>query len=197
MSTSNRTLAGAARYLTTSSAQTSFSLQPGRTAHSGSSGSPFPAPAAHHRVEGMGGYRGLILTPFGTGADNATFELKVWRVRRGLGADNRVTDWELSLFGFATCTLGTAVGVAGGVVVAAEKFCDTVVWATAPGARPYLGAGSALETAFGPGPAGADSPANHTAGRILIPDLFDAWGVLIEFDLTGATAANCLIEQTR
>jgi hypothetical protein len=63
----------------------------------------------------------IQVIPFGDGADNSTFDLRVigWKVS-DLGL------WVPTVLAQAACTLSAAVGVAGTEVVAAQRFADTI-----------------------------------------------------------------------
>jgi hypothetical protein len=71
------------------------------------------------------GPNGVIVIPFGIGDDDDVFAMRVigWRPA-GTGASEL---WIPVLLAELTCTMSTATGVAGGEVLATERFADTIV----------------------------------------------------------------------
>ena len=67
----------------------------------------------------------LMLVPYGTGDADDAFDIKILGWRKSGSAWTAV-----QLIGVATCTLGTKAGVAGGLVAAAAKYCDTIASVT-------------------------------------------------------------------
>lgn len=188
------------RYLGTSSTQGSFALAAGRTTTS-------PEVASTRRLVTLGpAFRGLRLQFFGTGSDNTTFDYRVWIVRKGLnsrpyhtpGAAPGYGDWSLEYFGGGTATLSTAVGAAASnvPVLSSERIADTLTWTVSTTATTPKGPGASIEASNGLGTSWVYSPADNTPAWLSIPDLDGAPYVLIEFDLTGATDANCVFEPT-
>ena len=115
----------------------------------------------------------LIVVPFGAGADDSTFDIKVvgWRECAGL--------WVPCTLFEATATLSAAVGVAGTGVLAAERFADTV-----------------SDPVAGKGTKGADclilTPADDTPAQVIL-DARGSQFIQILFDLGTATGANALV----
>lgn len=140
------------------------------------------------------GMRGIRLTPYGAGSDNQTFDFRVWLVRRPTGTTGSIA--ELALYGAGSATLSAAVGSATDLLGTSERFVDTCTWTPATTATTPKGIGSLVEANNGLGTSYVYSPANDTPAILSIPDLDGAPEVLIDFDMTGATAANFLIEQT-
>jgi hypothetical protein len=72
---------------------------------------------------------GLLVVPYGVGDDNDVFAMRVigWR---SIGKDPNTRLWIPVLLAELTCTLCTAVGVAGKEVVDTERFCDTLALVT-------------------------------------------------------------------
>ena len=182
---SNQKSSGQERYLATSSASTAFSITAGRTA---------TVPA---NLIPLGVTLGTELTFFGEGADNSTFDARVWGVKVGRSAGVAgPADYELGLLFSATLTLGTAVGASvNAPVTPSEKLADTCVLTLASGATTPAGPGTLAQTVWSIAAVTAYSPADNTFARIAMRDLGQLFGLVIDFDLTGATAANCLIEQ--
>lgn len=112
----------------------------------------------------------LVLVPYGTGADNATVDVRVlaWRPTTG-GL------WIPTIVSQVACTLSGAVGVSGQDVTNTERFADTLTLSI--------------------GNAGIDcqvfSPANDTVGHVTL-DTKGAALLEVTFDLGTATAANAL-----
>lgn len=186
------------RYLTTNSTQASFSLH-STPAHkvaalTGPDGLTLSS-GAHHRVIEINKARGVRLTPFGKGADNATFDYKVWLVEYLVNrSKNQVEAAILRLWATGTATLSSALTPASGStnLNTNEIRGDGV---TITGAGVY----TAINTANGGSlSVQAYAPADDINDAVVvIPDIFDADGVLIEMDLTGATEANWLYRLTR
>ena len=116
----------------------------------------------------------LLLVFFGTGADDTTFDARLigWTV---FGVDVNTLLWIPVTIVQVSCTLSTVVGVAGKVVVATERFVDTI----------SVGIGNegvSVEKV---------SPANNTVAH-LMADLkgFQKWQ--LTYDMTGATDGNAL-----
>ncbi len=205
---------GEERYLPTNSGQTAFSLTAGRYAQSAF------APGGALNIQGTGGgvlvnvrpvplnaNRGFFARFFGTGTADTTFDYKVWRItrsmRRGdsaLGGDS-YGDALLSLFASGTCTLGTGVGgaaLAADGVITTEKLCDTVTMTLTSGSTSPAGVGSMIRKGDTDTASMVVSAAdNANQAEIFVADLLDAWGYLLEFDLTGATGANAMIQACR
>lgn len=123
----------------------------------------------------------LSLVPFGVGANNTTFDVRVigWR-KYGNTADVGGTLWMPRTLLQFSVTLSAAVGVAGTEVDETQRFADTL-------SDPVTGMGT-IGVNCQP-----TSPANDTEGHYL----FDRQGhpvLEILFDMTGATSGNCLVE---
>lgn len=69
----------------------------------------------------------LVLLPYGQGADNDTFEMRVIGWHRIPTAVQGVIQWLPQPLHQLTCTMSALVGTAGGLIVAAERMCDTIV----------------------------------------------------------------------
>lgn len=72
---------------------------------------------------------GILLCPFGTGADATTFLMRVlgWNLVRKKGADPTTLLWQNMLLGEYTCSLSLPVGIAGAIIDETNRFCDTIV----------------------------------------------------------------------
>lgn len=133
-----------------------------------------PALAITLGTSGPGGHSvpsTMCVVPYGVGADNTTFKIRVigWRLMSSLYVPTILAQY--------TCTNSTSVGVAGQSVVATERFVDTL---TADAMNPSGG----VE---------AVSTANNTPAHFI----FDTKGCpLIEFAFdmnSSATSANALV----
>jgi hypothetical protein len=162
---------GFARVRATNSTATSFTAPTATTTEPTADGVvSVPGRTGGRRV----GPSNVLLMPFGTGSDNTTFDVRVigWRLAGG-------SLWVPKILCQFTATLSAFVGVSGSDQVSnSERVADTV-------SDPVTGTG-VVGTTCQPG-----SPANDTPADYLV----DARGVQkleVQFDLTGATAANCL-----
>lgn len=114
----------------------------------------------------------LCLVFYGTGNDDTTIAIRI------VGWRKVGTLWVPTVLLELTATLSAAVGVSGATVIDTERFADTL----APAAAWEDLEGSAFTIT---------SPTNNLIAQVLI----DARGyekIEISYDLTGATAANCL-----
>jgi len=109
--------------------------------------------------------------PFGDGADNATFDLRVigWKVS-DLGL------WVPTVLAQAACTLSAAVGVDATEVVAAQRFADTITLT-----QVQANVDSKLS-----------SPTSDLVGSFQV-ETRGAALIEITFDLGSATGANALV----
>lgn len=122
------------------------------------------------RIIGEFSNSAIAVVPFGAGADNSTFDLRIlgWRATgNGLYVPTILCQ--------VACTLSTSVGVAGADVLDTERFVDTLTLSL--------------------GNAGVDcqvfSPANDTPSHVIV----DTKGVsFVEFlfDMGTATSGNAL-----
>ncbi len=123
-----------------------------------------------------------IIIPYGTGADNTTFDMRVYgwfSVKSRSGGDNASKRlWIPVLLAEVNCTLSAQVGVAGKWLVAADRLCDTIAIASTSANQ-----GVSIDVV---------SDANDT-GAHLVVDLKSAQKLECTFDMTGATDANCLV----
>lgn len=141
--------------------------------------------------------RGAEIVFFGTGAADATGSYRVLAANAlALGPGNTKDapgDVLLSLVAFGGFTLGTQAGAAGSVVLAAERFADTVtVTATSASTTPK-GAGAARTAAFGGLDPSAYSPADNTVARLFIPELGAADELVVEVFAPSAGTAGALV----
>lgn len=139
-----------------------------------------------------GDYRSIELIFYGDGADDSTFDYRVWLIAR-LAGSSRV---RASLHSYGTATLSTVVGSSLDVVSASERFADTLTNTRATASSPY-GHGAAMESAYGASTQVYSPGSNGDAARLIIPDVGGADAVWVDFDLTGATGANALYRLVR
>lgn len=113
----------------------------------------------------------LQVIPFGDGADNATFDLRVigWKPTP-LGL------WIPTILAQAACTLSTAVGVNSYEVTASQRFADTIV----------------LSLIQANVDSKVSSPANDTPGSFQVQTRGSVF-IEVIFDMGTATGANALI----
>jgi hypothetical protein len=135
----------------------------------------------------------LMLHPYGTGDNDATFDLRVTGWRRAISTSSSTRLWVPIALGQFTCTLSQAVGVSGAVVSDTERFADTIiVHATISGAQ-----GRTTDTDSG-GAASTGTTVIHSPGNDLIATIYlpilAVEKVELTFDSTHAstTAMNCL-----
>lgn len=174
------------RYLATNSTATAFAITDGTVT------STIPS-----NMITLGGWRGIdCLQFFGAGSANQTFDYRLYGIER-IGntviTDNAPTDsqaalYEYRLIGSGTATLGAKTGVSGGVVSNSELIVDTLTW-TASAYGTYL-----IEAYLG---ADADAavfnPQSDSIASLTLLDLGNLYGIVIDFDMTGATSGNALI----
>ncbi len=125
----------------------------------------------------------IILVPFGTGSDTNTLLMRVigWRqcFNRNVGRREDNSLWIPVNLGEFTCTLSTAVGIAGKVVVATEIFCDTIALLSTSG-------NDDVDISI-------TSPADNTIAHVAV-DLKGFQLVEVTFGRNGsATGANALV----
>ncbi len=73
----------------------------------------------------------MIIKPYGAGANNATFSLRVIGWRKVEEGDPTTTIWDPTVLVELACTLSsTPIGLAGKVIVATDLFADTIVLTT-------------------------------------------------------------------
>lgn len=186
------------RYLADNSTSTGFTLTAGRDTLANLQGSDFTffPLGTIRRQGGDSRFSGVRLTAIGDGADNSTFDYRVF-VGFIENPDDPIDEQVVSLFymGGGSATLSTAVGVGSDLMSASERAADTLTWTLGASTTTPKGIGETIETARGQGRASAAwSPADNTEAFVDIPELGGAAYLVIDFDLTGATGANFLIE---
>lgn len=174
------------RYLATSSTATAFTY---------TAGARLTAPPAN--VIPMSRNLILNLIFMGAGADNSTFDYRVLGLMRctdATGAIDTVTYLLVNL-GVGTCTLGAMVGSTGGTaILSTERLADGVTWTISSETSAPDGPMTDIETAYSEGTSQAYAPADDTFGMLILPACGRFEGIVVDFDLTGATSANCLYD---
>lgn len=139
--------------------------------------------------------RGVGIVFLGSGANNSTFDARIYVVHRGYGyAKTVASDFDIALYGTATVTLGAMVG-AGSPVTTVQRLADTITYVQATSATTPQGVGGSTVLAHGGVDPVVYSPGNDLCATLWIPELGNAHGIILDFDLTGATGANALIER--
>jgi hypothetical protein len=155
------------------------------------------------KVQQTGLYRGMRVVFFGAGADNSTFNYRVWAVfpRTASTAplntftQSNITSVATVCFGTGTGTLSTLVGE-GDLVPTDERYADELTFVVTDGTTTPTGIGDVFSSAYNLGTPAAYNPANNSPAMLIIPDISNAYGLVFEFDVTGATSVNALIELT-
>lgn len=201
---------GLRRYLATNSSQGDFStltppLANGIFRNFGVSAGRFVSSvSANWIIEPLIEHRGARFVFFGTNAQNLTFNYRLWVAEMVLPrtADElrpQLEDAEaikLSSWGSGTVTLGT-LEPASDNLPSGNLIADTLTFTLSTDATTPKGIGTARGLAYQLGDPQVYSPADNTVAELIVPDFGSGIaGVLVEFDLTGATGANCLIEKT-
>jgi hypothetical protein len=142
-------------------------------------------------------FRGLEFVFFGAGANNDTFSAKIMVAQRMYGSGGGAEPFaNAQNFGVAACTLGTTAG-GGGLIPSTQLVVDTITWTISTTASTPRGPGDEIETAYASGFSRAYSPANEEEAHLILPELGSPDAVYVDFDMTGATSANCLYRWIR
>jgi hypothetical protein len=186
--TGNLESSGQLLYLSSNSTQAAFSLTEGRAAMASPPASPLNflsmGPASGKR------YRSVMITFFGAGSATQTFDYKVWSIRRGFSSPDGVPlDYEKLLWCSGTATLGSTAGaVSSGGIRTTDLIADTLTVTVSAYATKTV-------AAYGGVAPSVHSPGSNGIARLYIPDLGNSSDIIVEFDMTGATSGNCLIER--
>ncbi len=124
---------------------------------------------------------------FGAGADNTTFDARLWGWDR-IGSDPATTLWMPRILASFTCTLCATVGVAGAKIINTDRLVDTLV-VNAIGPQPFLPGVNGTPAAEYLGTVRVFSPANEFWAWALVP-LMGCEKLQFDFDMTGATNGN-------
>lgn len=187
------------RYAAVSKVTTAFALAAGRALKSTLEAgyTLFPL-GTIRKAGGDTRFAGARLTLFGDGADNSTFDYRAF-----LGfvenPDDPLDAQVVSVFylGGGSATLSTAVGLAGSDLLAAtERVADTLTWTLGASSTTPKGIGETIEATRGQGRASAAwSPSDNSEAFVDLPELGGAAYLILDFDMTGATGGNALIEE--
>jgi hypothetical protein len=129
---------------------------------------------------------------FGTGADNATFDFRIWAWTPCQGNPNL---GYATLLASGSVTLSTLLGSSQTLcpIGAAERIADTLTLALSSGASTPKGPWAAIYLALG-AVAGVHSPGDNTAALAILPELGSVQGIFFDFQLGTATGANAAVE---
>lgn len=154
----------------------------------------------------INGGQGAQIEFWGTGAEDATFDYRIWVVdfptlKTGQldAAGNMIQcrDKDLQYFGGGTATLSAYAGLGStavpSIVSTSERAADTVTFTIGADGTTPKGIGDLILAAYDSPSVQVYSPANDTPGRLIVPRFGWPGGIIIDFDLTGATGAFALI----
>jgi hypothetical protein len=135
----------------------------------------------------LGGFKSFTITPYGVGLNNGVFGINVNWVELVTRKDKNPVYNVFPMYTLA-CTLSSTVfGVAGGLVLDTEFYCDTLTIGTTN----YYG--TYVEAVTGIGDSAVSVPNDIGIARFTVPDAFNAWGIMIDFDAgANTTSMNCL-----
>ena len=182
------------RYLEVGSTQATFSLSAGHV-----TARPEDSNSSHVALN-VANDRGVVIGFSGEGADNATFDYRIWSMVECQNPDDigKPTGYMLSYLGGGTATLGTATGSGStGPVRSGERIADTVTFTVSSGSTTPKGPGQSMIDSLGEGSPSAYSPADNTPAMLIMPSLGRARLLIVEFDLTGATRANAFVQNVK
>ena len=133
----------------------------------------------------------IVVLPFGAGADNTTFDMRIigWRKLGALPTPGEL--WIPTVLAQVSCTLSAAIGIAGAPLVATDRFADTIILhatITAQGKTTDTDSAGAAST----GRIVFTSPANDLVAHFTV-ELEGCQKVEFTFDMTGATNGNALV----
>lgn len=142
-------------------------------------------------------YPGARLRFFGTGADNSTFDYRLWLYTASGDGKGYLT-----YFGGGSVTLSTLAGLAGtpvpvldSAIGTANRIADTLSFTLSSAATTPVGPWTDIYTALvAPSPS-AYSPVGNKSAFLIVPEFGSATYLIAEFDLTGATSANVAVEK--
>lgn len=127
----------------------------------------------------------IVIVPYGLGSDNDVFSINVVGVRRiAEPIDDGRVQFLRSLVAVLSCTISASVGIAGGKVLATERFADTIS---------ITKEGTYTADVTRTGTIDLFSPANDSPGHAIVP-LLGFEGYELEFDqTTGTPTMNALV----
>lgn len=140
--------------------------------------------------------RGVELSFFGSGADNATMTCRVWQLKWGnsLAANPPVAEFELAYLGSVAATLSTLVGASTSAVVSStERIADTLVWTPGTASSTPKGISDAIESVYQSTASVVYNPADNTPARLFIPECGNG-DIILEPYIGSATGANVVWE---
>jgi hypothetical protein len=187
------------RYAATSKTTAAFALAAGRALKSTLEAGYTLLPLGTIRKQGGDDrFAGVRLTMFGDGNDNQTFDYRVF-----VGFIENPSDpveaqvVSVLYLGGGSATLSAAVGISGSTLLSAtERVADTLTWTLGASTTTPKGIGETIEATRGQGRASAAwSPADNSEAFVDLPELGGAAYLILDFDMTGATGGNALVEE--
>lgn len=135
-------------------------------------------------------FRGVEVTFFGVGADNSTFDYRVYVVKRSTSVTTAGAsdDYDRLLICHGTATLSASVGVSRQWITSSNRIADTLTVVT----DPY---GVAMCAAYGGQTPTVYSPGGDLEARLFVPECGNGEFLWIETSVGTATSANALIER--
>ena len=121
----------------------------------------------------------FLIFPYGVGADNTTFDMRVYGWKKvTVDGNNETATWFSFLLASFSCTLSAYTGRTNGCITASERFVDTIT---------LVGGNDDVSVDI-------VSPANDTPAHALL-DFKGAADIEVTFDMTGATSGNAVYSQ--
>lgn len=184
------------RYLPEGSSQADFTLAEAIVAQYPEAANPF------HRPISVWQEKGLLVGFMAVGTADAVVGFRLWGMTDGESESKPVKPWgtTLTCLGVGTFTLGTQTGPAPSAVVrSTERIADAISFALTTEATTPKGPGSIIAAALGDGDPQVYSPGGDTRALLVLPTLFRAENLIIEFDLpaSGVTLANAFFQKFR
>lgn len=202
---------GQNRLLNTNGTRSATWVTPGRIAATQAAAIyGFSDPMAYRvslgKLKGEGRRRGVEVTFFGVGADNATINYRAWRVKHGFNPysayfSSQPSEYDFDLICTGVATLGN-VGVGNDeldsldayfAIPVDNKIADTVTCVLATTGTTPKGISGILSAQYGAPDPAAFSPANNTPGKLIIPDM-GGGDLYLEIYVDTATSCNALVE---
>ena len=125
-------------------------------------------------------------------ANNATFDCRIWAKIPHANTTGNTLDFKLRYLGVANVVCGSITGSTNGAVSATEYIADTIVWTPSSAATSPTGPGTTSAAAKGLSSGAAHSPADNTPAILYLTNLDGATGLVFDFLVVTATAANAM-----
>jgi len=143
--------------------------------------------------------KSLVAQLFFFGTGTGTFDYRLWATFRGsneVGVLDPISTIVMPLGG-GTATLGAATGVTGGTVVGpTEKLANILTWTPSGIGTVPPGPEAVAQTALNEGASAVYAATLTTTNDIavlILPSILRATGIIVDFDMTGATSGNCAV----